>query len=460
MSDDRQAAHPRERVLPAAGSATPARAPAGRAPTPSERAARAIVHRILARVAGGEIELADGAALHRFGAPSADGLRARIDVRSPAFHPALLRGGRGAGAAYADGLWDCDDLVALVRIAARAMPAFDRLRERALPLTAPLQRTAWRLRANTRARSRERIAAHYDLGNELFSRFLDETMTYSSAIFERPDATLREASVAKLERICRKLELAPGDHVLEIGTGWGGFALHAAGRHGCRVTTTTISHEQHAHAVAAVRTAGLGDRVTVLRQDYRDLRGSYDKLVSIEMVEAVGWEHLETYFRACSDLLVADGTFLLQAIVFGDRAYRVEKASTGFINSFVFPGGTLPSLAAIERALGRATDLRTVHLEDITPHYARTLQLWRENFAAAWPELRARGYDERFRRLWSLYLAYCEAGFAERRIQDVQLMLAKPGFRAEPLHPLLAGEELRVPGAWARDEAPTPAARG
>jgi cyclopropane-fatty-acyl-phospholipid synthase len=424
-----------------------------------ERAARAIVHRLLARIGGGELELVEGRRVERFGTRTPAGgdtpLRARIVVRSAAVYPALLRGGAGAGRAYADGLWDCDDLVSLVRIAARAMPALDRLRERVLPLTAPLQRTAWRLRANTRTRSRARIAAHYDLGNELFSRFLDETMTYSAAIFERPDATLQEASVAKLERICRKLALGPADHVLEIGTGWGGFALHAAGRHACRVTTTTISREQHAHAVAAVRAAGLERRVTVLQQDYRDLRGTYDKLVSIETIEAVGWEHLDTYFRVCSDRLAREGTMLLQAIVFGDRAYRVEKASTGFINAFVFPGGTLPSVGAIERSLGRASDLRTIHLEDITPHYVRTLRAWRANFRAAWPALRALGYDERFRRLWDLYLAYCEAGFAERRIQDVQIQLAKPGFRAEPLHPLRA---LSSPGAGpSRSRAAAPA---
>ncbi len=336
-----------------------------------------------------------------------------------------------------DGLWSCDDLVTLVRIAARAMEAGDRARERLLPLVGPVQRTAWRLRANTRARSRERIAAHYDLGNELFSRFLDETMMYSSGIFERPDATLHEASVAKLERICRTLDLGPDDHVLEIGSGWGGFALHAAGRYGCRVTTTTISRAQHEHAVAAVRAAGLSDRVEVLLEDYRDLRGSYDKLVSIEMIEAVGWEHLDTYFRVCSERLKPDGAMLLQAIVASDRAYRVERASVGFINAFVFPGGTLPSLAAIERSTGR-TDLRSVRLEDITAHYAPTLRIWRENFLAAWPELRDHGYDERFRRVWELYLAYCEAGFEERRIQDVQLLLAKPRFRAEPLPPLPA----------------------
>jgi cyclopropane-fatty-acyl-phospholipid synthase len=372
-----------------------------------------------------------------FGAPGGTPpLYARIEVRSPAFYTALLGGGASAGHAYMQGAWACEDLVALVRVAARNMPALDRWRERLLPLTGPFQRALWRLRANTRARARERIAAHYDLGNELFSRFLDETMMYSAAIFERPEATLHEASVAKLDRICRKLALSRADHVLEIGTGWGGFALHAAREYGCRVTTTTISREQHDHAVAAVRAAGLEQRVTVLLSDYRDLEGSYDKLVSIEMVEAVGWPHLDTYFRTCSALLKPEGAMLLQAIVHPERLFRIEKASTGFINTYIFPGGTLPSLAAIERSLARGTDLRAVHLEDITSHYARTLRHWRQNFLAAWEELRTLGYDERFRRMWELYLAYCEAGFAERRIADVQLQLAKPGFRAEPLHPL------------------------
>lgn len=406
--------------------------------TRRERAARRAVHALLARVQGGTISLVeDGGAVQTFGTPcGAPPLHARIEIHAPAFYPALLGGGATAGRAYMDRIWDCDDLVALVRIAARAMPAVDRLRERLLPLTAPWQQTTWRLRANSRARARTRIAAHYDLGNELFSRFLDETMMYSSAIFEHPHATLHEASIAKLDRVCQRLALAPGDRLLEIGTGWGGFALHAAQRYGAHVTTTTISREQHAYATAAVRAAGLEDRVDVLLRDYRDLRGCYDKLVSIEMIEAVGWEHLDTYFAACSGLLEPDGAMLLQAIVHPHRVFRVEKASTGFINAFVFPGGTLPSLAAIERSLARRSDLRPVGLEDITPHYARTLACWRERFHAVWSELRTLGYDERFRRMWDLYLAYCEAGFRERRISDVQLLLAKPAYRAEPLTPL------------------------
>jgi cyclopropane-fatty-acyl-phospholipid synthase len=415
--------------------------------TAYERAARRVVHALLARLRDGKIVLVENGRARTFGAQEgAPPLRARVEVRSPAFYTGLVRGGAGAGAAYMDGAWVCDDLVALVRVAARNMGGIDRVRERLLPLTGPVQRAAWRLRANTRARARERIAAHYDRGNELFARFLDETMTYSCALFERPEATLREASVAKLERICRALAVRPDDHVLEIGTGWGGFALHAARRYGARVTTTTISREQHAYASAAARDAGLADRVTVLLRDYRDLRGTYDKLVSIEMIEAVGWEHLDTYFGACSALLRPDGAMLLQAIVQPERISRIEKASSGFIGEYIFPGGSLPSLAAIERALARRTDLRTVHLDDITPHYERTLRCWRERFLAAWPELRPLGYDERFRRMWELYLAACEAGFAERRMGDVQLLLAKPGFRAEPLRPL-AGAEARLNAA-------------
>jgi cyclopropane-fatty-acyl-phospholipid synthase len=404
-----------------------------------EQIARRAVHALLGRVHGGTIELHEGGASRTFGTPAgAPRLHACIEVHDPAFHTALLSGGAGAGRAYMDGLWDCDDLVALVRIAARAMPALDRWRERLLPLTAPWQQTAWRMRANTRARARERIAAHYDLGNTLFSRFLDETMMYSSAIFERPGATLHEAQLSKLDRICERLQLSPGERLLEIGTGWGGLALHAAGRYGAHVTTTTISREQHAYASAAVRAAGLEDRVTVVLQDYRDLRGRYDKLVSIEMIEAVGWEHLDTYFAACSDLLEPHGAMLLQAIIHPHSVFRVEKASTGFINAFIFPGGTLPSLATIERSLARRTDLRSVALDDITPHYARTLRCWRARFHDAWPELRTLGYDERFHRMWDLYLAYCEAGFRERRISDVQLLLAKPAYRAETVAPLAA----------------------
>jgi cyclopropane-fatty-acyl-phospholipid synthase len=255
---------------------------------------------------------------------------------------------------------------------------------------------------------------------------LDPTMMYSCALFEEEGMTLEEASVAKLERVCEQLELGPGDHVLEIGTGWGGFALHAAGTRGCRVTTTTISREQHDYAVERIRRAGLSDRITVLMRDYRDLAGSYDKLVSIEMIEAVGWQHIGRFFAKCSQLLTPQGAMLLQAITIDDRAYHVEKASKSFIKEYIFPGGCLPSMEVIICEVARRTDLQAVGLQDITDSYVETLRRWRANFAAHSEELAELGYDKAFQRIWRLYLAYCEGGFAERRICDVQLLLAKP----------------------------------
>jgi len=255
---------------------------------------------------------------------------------------------------------------------------------------------------------------------------LDGTMSYSCAVFEDRVTTLDDAQLAKLELICDKLDLRETDHLLEIGTGWGALAIHAAATRGCHVTTTTISREQHEHAVAAVRGAGLQERVTVLRNDYRDLTGRYDRLVSIEMIEAVGWRHIGAFFAKCSELLAPDGAMLLQAITIDDRAYEVEKASRSFINTHIFPGGCLPSLEAIARNVARRTDMRMLALEDLTPHYVETLRRWQRNLAAHAHELAALGYDERFRRLWTLYLKYCEAGFAERRIRDIQVLLAKP----------------------------------
>jgi cyclopropane-fatty-acyl-phospholipid synthase len=334
--------------------------------------------------------------------------------------------------AYADGLWDSPDLVALVRLAARNAPALDRARRRWGLVLVPVQRLRALTRRATRRRNRRDIAAHYDLGNELFSRMLDPTMTYSCAVFDQAAMSLEQAQVQKLDRICDKLDLRPGDRVLEIGTGWGGFAVHAAATRGCHVTTTTISDQQYEYARARVREAQLEDRVEVLRQDYRDLAGAgrYDKLVSIEMIEAVGWRRFGTFFAKCAALLAPGGSMLLQAITIDDRAYAVEKASRSFISTRIFPGGCLPSLEVIARQVARRTDLQTVDLEDLTEHYVPTLRQWRVNFGDHAPELAELGYDERFRRVWTLYLAYCEAGFAERRICDIQLLLAKPPWRA------------------------------
>jgi cyclopropane-fatty-acyl-phospholipid synthase len=398
----------------------------------SDRLARRLVLRLLARIGGGELELVEDGVSLRFGeiVPERP-LRVVVQVRSPRFYRQLLRGSIGLCESYMDGLWECDDLVALTRVAALNVGALDRLRRVLSPALIPVQRWARWLARNTPGRSRKRIAAHYDLGNELFALFLDRTMMYSCAVFERPSDTLEQASLAKLELVCAKLELRPEDHLLEIGTGWGGLAVYAAQRYGCRVTTTTISLEQHAYACERVREAGLEDRVTVLLQDYRELSGRYDKLVSIEMIEAVGWQYFPTFFRRCSELLADDGAMLLQAITIDDRAYQVEKAGRSFINTYIFPGGCLPSMEIISRSVARVTDLQPVHLQDITDHYATTLEHWRERFLAASERLSELGYDERFRRLWELYLCYCEGGFRERRIQNVQLLLAKPGYRAE-----------------------------
>ena len=412
--------------------------PASRRPAggPLDRLARRVVMRVLAGLGGGELELAEAGTRTVFGELDPDRpLRAVLHVRSPRFYRHMLRGSVGLCESYMEGLWDCQDLVSLTRIAALNVGGLDRVRRRLAPLLIPVQRWRRWLARNTPGRSRRRIAAHYDLGNELFALFLDPTMMYSCAVFDGPETTLEQASLAKLERVCAKLELGPDDHVLEIGTGWGGFAVYAAERYGCRVTTTTISREQHAYASERVRAAGLADRVSVLLEDYRELTGTYDKLVSIEMIEAVGWQYFQTFFRRCSELLSNDGAMLLQAITIDDRAYEVEKGGRSFINTYIFPGGCLPSMEVIARAVARVTDFRQVDLEDITPHYATTLACWRERFLAASGRLAELGYDERFRRLWELYLCYCEAGFRERRIQDIQLLLAKPGFRAEPQAP-------------------------
>jgi cyclopropane-fatty-acyl-phospholipid synthase len=392
--------------------------------TVAQRVARGIALGLLERLRSGQLTIVEGERRLVLGHGSP---RATVQVRSPSLWPRLLHGSRGMAEAYMQGLWESPDLTAVVRVAARNASSLDEWRRRLAPARIPLQAARGLRARNTQARSRRGIAAHYDLGNELFALMLDETMMYSSAYFPRRGMTLAQASRAKLELICGTLDLRAGDHVLEIGTGWGGFAVYAARTRGCRVTTTTISREQYEHARKWVRTAGVADRVTVLREDYRDLRGRYEKLVCIEMIEAVGYRDFGTFFARCSDLLAAHGRMLLQAITIDGRAYEVEKASRSFIRTHIFPGGCLPSLAVIARCVAQRTDMRAVGLKDLTPHYAETLRRWRANFEAATARLEDLGYDERFRRLWRMYLAYCEAGFAERRIGVMQMTLAKPG---------------------------------
>jgi cyclopropane-fatty-acyl-phospholipid synthase len=385
------------------------------------------VRTVLRQVGDGRIELSDDGRQRAFGPPGAE-LRASVTVHDPAAWRGPLGGSLGLGETYVDGAWDSDDLVALIRIAARELRDLDGLRGAVARPRGALHQLRGLVPAQTRGRARESIAAHYDLGNDLFSAFLGPRMQYSCAYFERPEATLEQAQIAKLERICRRLRLGPDTHLLEIGSGWGGLAVHAAAEHGARVTATTISREQHALATERVRAAGLGDRITVLLEDYRDLRGSFDRLVSVEMIEAVGWRQFDEYFRRCSRLLRPDGLMLLQAIAIDDRLYEAEKASRSFANTHVFPGGCLPSNRVIADCLARVTDMRQIWSEDITAHYPPTLAAWRRRFHAAWEDLRDHGYDERFRRLWDFYLCSSEAGFRERRIADVQALFAKPAW--------------------------------
>jgi len=383
---------------------------------------------VLSRLRNGRIEVLGDGRRRGFGPPDAD-LRATVRINDPAAWRGPLRGSVGLGEAYVDGLWETDDLVALIRIAARELRELDGLRGLVAKPRGLLHRARGLVPENTRGGARRNISAHYDLGNDFFAAFLDRRMLYSCAVFPREDATLEEAQLAKLDRICERLQLGPDNHLLEIGTGWGGMAIHAARTTGCRVTTTTISRAQYELATQRVREAGLEDRVTVLLEDYRDLRGRYDRLVSVEMIEAVGWQYFDEYFRRCDELLTDDGLMLLQAITIDDRIYEIEKAARSFANTHVFPGGCLPSEGLIAGCLARVTSMRQVWIDDITAHYPPTLAAWRERFFAAWERLRSQGYDERFRRLWDFYLSSSEAGFRERRIGDVQVLLAKPRWR-------------------------------
>jgi cyclopropane-fatty-acyl-phospholipid synthase len=391
-----------------------------------EAASRRLAFGAFSRVRGGCLELVepDGRRF-RFGDAAAD-LAATIKVNSARFYRALLGGSVGLGEAYRDGHWDCEDLVALIRIACRNLGSLDAWRRRLHPLLVPLEKTLWRVPRNSRGASRRHISAHYDLGNDLFALYLDESMMYSSAVFPDPEASLAEGQQNRLERICQALELGPDDHLLEIGTGWGAMAAYAASNYGCRVTSTTISQEQREGALRRIRDAGVEDRVTVLLDDYRDLRGRYSKLVSLEMIEAVGWQYFDLFFRRCAELLEPDGLFFLQSIVIDDRLYETEKAARSFSNSLIFPGGCLPSVEVIQSSVARETDMSTVWLEEIGAHYARTLELWRERFIANSDLAGELGYDEAFRRLWTLWLAMSEAGFRERRLRDVQVLFAKP----------------------------------
>ncbi|MEJ1961492.1 MAG: cyclopropane-fatty-acyl-phospholipid synthase family protein [Gammaproteobacteria bacterium] len=389
----------------------------------------------LAKLEHGSLRIVEPAGDHRFGKRTAGcDLCVTVHVESTQFFADVAFGGTvGAGEAYIRGLWRCDDLTSLVRIFLRNRDLTNGMDSRWAIFTRPFLRLFHALNRNSKEGSARNISAHYDLGNGLYELMLDETMMYSCAVYPRPESTLHEAQIAKLDAVCQKLDLKPQDHLVEIGTGWGGLALHAAANYGCRVTTTTISREQHDYAKAKIEKLGLANRITLLFQDYRDLTGRFDKLVSIEMIEAVGADFLETYLAKCSSLLKPNGSMLLQAITIQDQLYESALGSVDYIQRFIFPGSFIPSITAIASAACEATDLKVSHLEDIGPHYATTLRHWRERFFANLPAVRKLGLNDSFVRMWEFYLCYCEGGFMERALGDVHILLSKPESRRVPI---------------------------
>ena len=405
---------------------------------------QAIIGR-LSRLQYGSLTLIDADDCRRFGKSRSGEPHLTLTITDPAaWMDIAFSGGLGAGEAYMAGRWHCDDLTGLAQLFLRNPQVLYGLNRGPGRLVSLLHKLWHALRRNTLQGSRDNIAAHYDLGNEMFALFLDDTMMYSCGVFEHPQATLHQASIEKLDRVCRKLDLRDDDHLLEIGSGWGGLALHAARHYGCHVTTTTISREQYAMTCERVQQAGLGDRITVLCKDYRELSGQYDKLVSIEMIEAVGHAYFDTYFEKCSSLLKPDGLMLLQSITIAEQRYAAASRSVDFIQRYIFPGGCLPSVSVISDAVTRMTDMRMLHLEDIGPHYATTLKHWRERFMNRLDAVRSLGYPDEFIRMWEYYLCYCEGGFRERTIGTAQVLLGKPLNRREALLPTLPMLEERA----------------
>jgi cyclopropane-fatty-acyl-phospholipid synthase len=400
-----------------------------------DRLARRLVRGRLGLIEKGQITIIDNGHQETFGkAVDEFPLAVIVRVNSPAFYSDIAFGGSvGSGEAYIQGYWECSQLDRLVQILLRNRGVLDDLDSGAALVKRPLQKLFHWMNRNTRRGSRRNIAAHYDLGNEFYRLWLDTQMMYSSAFFPSATSSLEEAAVAKLERICQKLDLKESDKVIEIGTGWGGFAIHAATRYGCHVTTTTISEQQYEYARAKVDALGLADRITLLKDDYRDLDGRYDKLVSIEMIEAVGHKYLDTFFEKCASLLKPEGEMLLQAITIGDQRYERAKNTVDFIKRYVFPGGFLPSLTAMTSSLTRVTQLRAIGVEDIGPHYALTLRHWRERFFDKLADVRKQGFSDEFIRMWEFYLCYCEGAFTERAIGTVQLHAIGSEARPAPI---------------------------
>lgn len=390
-----------------------------------------LVFKQLSKIKMGLIVFHDGDELTFFGDKKA-ALRASLHVMDKRFYSCVIFAGTtGAGEAYSKGHWKTDQLTALIQIFLLNRKVINTLDSGLATSLEALRRLGYWRRRNTEQGSRKNIRSHYDLGNDFFKTFLDPSLMYSCAMYPAVDTPLNEAAIIKLDTICRKLQLNSHDHVLEIGTGWGGFAIHAANYYGCKVTTTTISDQQYEYARQRIQQAKLEDHITLLKQDYRHLSGVYDKLVSIEMIEAVGANYYETFFSACHRLLKPQGVFLLQGIVIQDQLFDAARKSVDFIKHSIFPGSCIPSLTALMNAATKASDLRAAYIEDIGYHYAKTLRDWRKNFKMAQAHILQMGYAEEFIRLWEFYLSYCEAGFLERTISDLQILWLKPECRLQ-----------------------------
>lgn len=400
----------------------------------TNKAFRSLITRRCETLRHGYMEVSDSTGLTmKFGDPLSE-LTVSMEIHNPRFYRRVVtEGDLGVAQALIDGDITCDDLTSLVQLFIRNMDLTDRLEQPGARLIRQFKRIGHWLRRNTIGRSRKNIEAHYDLGNDFYSLWLDSTMNYSSGIFKNPDDSLQSASMEKMDRLCRRLNLKSTDHLLEIGTGWGALACFAAEHYGCQVTTTTISQQQFELANQRVQQRGLEDRVNVISKDYRDLSGTYDKIVTVEMIEAVGHQFYPSFFEKCKDLLTPEGQMMMQAIVIADHRYESHIRNVDFISQYIFPGGSLPSVSKLTSTASASAGMRMVELVDITPHYAETLRRWRGNFMKQLPAVRALGYDSKFIRMWHYYLCYCEAGFEERQINTVQMMFSKQDCKLDPL---------------------------
>ena len=377
----------------------------------------------------GYLRISDGDEEYHFGDDRSE-LKANVEIFSPEFYVFMGSGGLlGVTESYTAGYWQSNNLVSLIRIVIQNKDVMNQLDSGWARLFKPVNNYIHSLRQNSLDGSKKNILAHYDLSNEFYQLWLDETMTYSCGVFNNKSSTLQEASVEKLDRICRKLQLTDGDSVLEIGTGWGSFAIHAAKHYGCKVTTTTISDAQYELAKERINQEDLTDRITLLKDDYRKLTGQFDKIVSIEMIEAVGHEYVPVFFKAVSSLLKDDGLFIMQGITYNDQNFDAYKNSVDFIKKYIFPGSCLISVSQVTETMKKYTDLSIVHLEDISVHYATTLKIWRENFQSSIASIKVLGFSSAFIKMWDFYFVYCEAGFRERHIGDYQFVFSKPGAR-------------------------------